>query len=131
MNRERIKGLITQLGKIPARKFGMSEWIRGMVTGVKPEDAVANEKNTCGTSACIAGWAVLMYSDNPQAGSGASEKAQDLLGLTSIQADRLFYGRNPDGHAVKDLKHIKREEAIDVLNILLETGEVRWDKVVR
>lgn len=57
-----------------------------------PED-YAKKFPTCGTIGCIAGWAVTLSSKEgrevPYADIPA--KAKRLLGLTPIQADRLFY----------------------------------------
>lgn len=132
MNRERIKGIITQLSKVPRGKFDMGSWFKGAVrTLTNREEPIANEKHACGTSACIAGWTLLLYSDKaPNANAPAvvvSEEAKGLLGLTSQQAARLFYAKLPSGEQIRNMNDITNQQAINTLERLLATGEVRWD----
>lgn len=135
MNRERIKAVITQLGKVPPKKFNMGGWFRGAVRKLKGgEEPIANEKATCGTSACIAGWAILLFDDgavtvSQQTGNETMERARKLLDLTEGQARKLFLGKNPDGYTVPGgLESITKVQAINTLERLLATGEVRWDQ---
>ena len=78
----------------------------------------------CTTTACIAGWAVLVFDrtrprtleKREQEGDYVSDRATKLLGLGSNQADDLFlhvYSETPD-QAVRTLRH------------LAKTGEVNW-----
>lgn len=129
MNRDRIKGLIVQLGKIPRSKFNMGSWLAGSwkhVVGGN-QNPIGLEKHQCGTSACIAGWAMLMYSDRPEDGGSALRQGQDLLGLTSSQANSLFLAYLPNGGGQIAMGSITNQQAINTLERLLATGEVRWD----
>ncbi len=127
MNRERIKGLITQIGKVPRSKFNMSNWIAGVIGRNKGrEAATGNEKHTCGTSACIAGWTVLLYSDSPTSGVGVATEAARLLELPETKANALFYGYMSNGGQV-ELSKITQKQAVTTLERLLATGDVRWD----
>ena len=129
MNRDRIKGLIVQLGKIPRSKFNMGSWLSGRwsrLTNPNP-NPIGLEKHQCGTSACIAGWAMLMYSDRPEDGGTALRQGQDLLGLTSLQANSLFLAYLPNDSGQVPIGNITNKQAINTLERLLATGEVRWD----
>jgi hypothetical protein len=63
-----------------------------------------NEREeTCGTAACVAGWATILNGDTIELefgviprvnGALVSLHAQNILGLTSDQADMLFWGDN-------------------------------------
>lgn len=129
MNKERIKGVITQLSKIPDRKFNMGDWIKGTIPKVMgTPQQIANEKHACGTSACIAGWTTLLYADEPVKGQLTSDKARDLLDLTNLQAEQLFFAQDTNRKRVVPLATITRKQAINVLNRLLLTGKVDWSK---
>jgi hypothetical protein len=48
--------------------------------------------NECGTTMCIAGWAIKLSGDDPRKyDSHLENRAKDLLGLTEKQVDDLFY----------------------------------------
>lgn len=64
---------------------------------------------SCGTVGCIAGWTVLLKDGMDFAGD-AQSRAQELLGITSSQANELFY---PEGllqcrATVKDARTIAK-----------------------
>ena len=80
--------------------------------------------NACGTPACIAGHAAHLAT--PPGGYqniNCWDFAKDFLGLTGEQATDLFssfpYPRQHDAPATVD-------EALAVLDNLIETGKVRW-----
>ena len=106
----------------------MGSWLAGSwkrVVGGN-QNPIGLEKHQCGTSACIAGWAMLMYSENPEDGGNAMYEGQRLLGLTSGQARKLFLAYEPDGNQIA-MGNITNQQAINTLERLLATGEVRWD----
>lgn len=75
---------------------------------------------TCGTPACICGWAVYLwgsYSIKERIGSSHGEK---VLDITREQAQRLFFPRGADRRTP--------EEAANVLRRFAETGQVYWDE---
>lgn len=82
-----------------------------------------------GTVACIAGHCYLMATGvTVQEAIAATDAetietvATDFLGLTRDQASDLFFDL-PEEMALMD---VSVEQAIAVLNRLLDTGEVRW-----
>lgn len=101
-----------------------------------------NEKFSCGTSACIAGWAVALFNDDgsprtaPLTGeelvaidetevpdsvyASIFDKAQQIFGINDNAAYRLF---TPAALEVIDAKM-----AAETLRKLAETGEVEWDE---
>lgn len=91
-----------------------------------PETHVQNvwvSRNECGTTACIAGWAVQLagiqlgqtdaFGETFEAADGRTVRthATDLLGLTYREAGHLFGG----GHA--------ESEALAVLEAMIEAGK--------
>jgi hypothetical protein len=84
--------------------------------GFGPEDP---EYHTCGTSACIAGWAVATFGSGTTNQKEIFREARVLLNLTEGQADGLFLPADPDDHATKIAPTVMRH--------LVATGEVDWD----
>lgn len=93
----------------------------------------------CGTTACIAGWAItLAHHGDPEAypvfrGMQASSYVRagmDYMKLDPWTALELFYAakRNEDGETVTkwNLDSITAEEAAEALRHLADTGEVDW-----
>ena len=79
--------------------------------------------HSCGTPACIAGWAVSLFDEVTdveghcyQIGKAVHDRAKSLLGLTYGQADTLFRE-----YTANDPKIAAR-----VLRELAETNEVNW-----
>lgn len=59
--------------------------------------AVDDNDNICGTCACIAGWAVLRYTEKPITPEDVDEldfdgEANEILGLDQKHGDVLYYG---------------------------------------
>lgn len=114
-------------------KWEQTHWVGGLgeadhETGVRPI--------TCGTTACVAGWAVItdggkflsdqlvlarpddpksrvvnVYADNDKylQAVGIEERAQRLLGLESYEADELFDGDNEYEDVKRILKQLIKE----------------------
>lgn len=101
--RDRLIQLRDHLKVIPAEHFDMRHW-------------------TCGTAACIGGWADKLFF----AGNGAvpSRKVSETLGLTDDQGNTLFFLEDTADHVSFD--SITREVAVAVLDGILETGKVDW-----
>lgn len=85
----------------------------------------------CGTTACIAGWAIAledgvdrlhMMSRNS---ANTFDRAQSILGLTYDQAEQLFLRRD-HADSQDDLDRTTDDQAIATLKRLAETGEVSW-----
>lgn len=81
----------------------------------------------CGTACCLAGHTAIIFQDyllpgelNAHSTCATFAVTQRLLGLTEAQALELFL----PGEIVWE--DTTPEEAIHTLNILLETGKVRW-----
>lgn len=91
--------------------FNMDTWVYSPDdTAVKLDDLLSEK---CGTTACFAGWAILLsgyemrggvYRDGELVASIFSVFAADLLGLSGDQADDLFYADDEDvKEAVADI----------------------------
>lgn len=133
LNRGNIQRVIAALEAAPDEKFSMMNFIAKPGDGYLPGSRKVTEslrlgRPVCGTTACIAGWAVivLLGEKAPQIMNWAG-KAEGLLGLTSQQAYALFY----TGGARTRLLEPRRHHAISVLRYLLDTGKVDWDRFVR
>jgi hypothetical protein len=74
----------------------------------------------CGTAACIAGWANVIF--HPRLIKTCSSTAAESLGLDNNQEIRLFLP-----HDFLESEKYTRELAIRVLDHLIETGKVDWD----
>lgn len=113
MNKTRMLELADAIEAAPKQKFDMHSFIgkftvdkrgrrrRSRNTSVPEENFLSElRKLSCGTSACIAGWAVHLH---PRANLTAaydrydtydvSDHAQAILGLTEVEAWALFYER--------------------------------------
>ena len=84
-----------------------------------------NKIDHCGSSGCIAGWAVLILGDGPT-GQVVSEYAQSLLGLDDNVASQLFVPEGSTMHRDMTYGDVSAGMAADVLMHLAETGKVDW-----
>lgn len=82
---ERIK---TQLLAEPQRLY-MSSWL----LGTDDPRELMDTSSTCRTAGCIAGWACA-FADPEADNYQVAVVAQEVLGLRTKQADRLFYLTN-------------------------------------
>lgn len=126
--------LLTQvrdLIKTEPEKLDMASW--GLVKEIEGLEHGDTVKVDCGTTACIAGWAVQLAGDkflvrgfNTSAGGGyfvsdsvakngrvcnIEDRAQKLLGLTEDEANELFIN-TPNGDAVDVLDQLIAGEDI-------------------
>lgn len=91
-------------------------------------DAAASVREPdCGTTACIAGYALAYYDPKFYKRVGLGEttghsRAQELLGLSEAESDDLFYAFG----ANQDLADITAERAVAVLRSAVETGRIDW-----
>lgn len=115
------------------------------VTGFDMSRGVAIDDKGCGTVCCIAGavcqfegitnaevagmlaekgWGELGWWDT----GGVASQAQEILGLTSEQADSLF---TPEGYASEEWEDAYRPLtaalAARVIRHLIATGDVNWE----
>jgi hypothetical protein len=128
MNKERILLLAnvienaTPPAKHPNLTFEMSSFWWG------PEDegfSPAEEGyHTCGTTACIAGWAVALFTEEEASEANIPMMAQDVLELTYQQADSLFI---PE--LSRRYEDITPAIAAQVLRRFAETGLIDWEVV--
>lgn len=98
--------------------FNMYDWktpTRGLV-----QDRV----DSCGTVACIAGWAVAIADPTCFRDGTNSEivaRAEQLLDLRS-QSQKLFMGYG----SLTPRQNITADEAADTIDRLIVTGKVQW-----
>ena len=85
--------------------------------------------HNCGTVACLAGH---IYHMCPELEGGEWDAPAEWLGLSSLDAYRLFFGIIPDRpEEGVPLTDITLEQALIVLEHLKATGEVRWDLILQ
>jgi hypothetical protein len=124
MNKERLLLLADMIENstppknFPDLYFNMANYWEGPED--KGFDPVDQEYHTCGTGACIAGWATATFGSGTTKHERIQREAMCLLELTPCQADRLFIPNDPsDDHTT--------EIAPAVIRHFVETGEVDWD----
>ena len=111
MNRERILKVADFLEALPPERFDPDFWFKYQGPSI-PNERTYVRDHPCGTAACIGGWTEILF--DPE-GNG---DAEDLLGLTTEQADALFFDI---------VEHDPSPaQAAAVLRRLAETGEVVW-----
>jgi hypothetical protein len=89
------------------------------------EDRYDQTGNECGTTACIAGWAVAMEVGKEiqnMTNLDIKTKARRILGLTDSEASDLFYAHD----SLRFIGNITAEEAVTVLRHFAKTGHVDW-----
>lgn len=120
MNIENIRLVRNVIANLPPERFNMNYW----AAYVENEDDVENiveVLHNCGTVACIGGWTNAIFGDETESTYDAAKH----LGLSDRTAHSLFY---PWGIS-KSFDEITIDEAIQVLDHLIETGEVDWSIV--
>lgn len=146
MNITAINTLINLLENIPP------ETKQGFNMRYYHENAYGEDVNVgheCGTVACLAGWtaehlslkgdrvlklprtkdSIKNYGPGLHWMTGHHELAQEILGLTEDEADRLFTPMDYDSNPELDLvawDRVKPAQAVKVLKHLRDTGEVDW-----
>jgi hypothetical protein len=76
----------------------------GMFLARKEQHPGAYKYPACGTVGCIAGWACVLSKENLTRSDEIEQRAAELLGLTPIQAARLFYSGSGMGHKAQSRK---------------------------
>lgn len=119
MIRENITKVRDVIASLDPKRFEMDRWISKVRSRAR---TIGGRLNHCGTSACIAGWTLAVLSPNSRAdGWDIPAEASHLLGLSNWRG--LFI---PD-----NLNYRTQAQAVRVLDILLETGEVDWERAIR
>ncbi len=135
MNLANMKKLRTRIRsrKNPV-KFNMNRWFEHNRAGHQssPNEVMGIiETHACGTAACLAGQAAIMYlqenegklpSDISEYTDWIKELGQRYLGLSSIEGDELFFGRWWSGYQIKQLSDLTKVEAIRELTRLIGDG---------
>lgn len=144
MHPERINKVADAIERrsIKGLGFNMVSWFQrwGQRDMFKPK---AKREDSCGTTACIAGWAVAVKSrfKEPEKKINVLEglatdgwstspvmlEAKRYLGLNERQADQLFAA---DGFDVL-LSAVTPQRAVAVLRHLAKTGVVDWKTKIR
>lgn len=115
MNIENAKKLVDQLKRLPDERFWMAEYI------AHPEEFLelnVPRPASCGTVACIAGWASLA-NGGPNFYCDVYDWATEWLGLREEESWRLFLGE----WSPKNLSQITRSEAIAELERLIAAAQ--------
>jgi hypothetical protein len=142
MNKENVTKLIDHLKIMPKKAFSMNEWYAGPMIDkdyqyhvkLKPVQIAETlkqqregEQHTCGTVACLAGYAMLLSQEGRKTTKkidtdDVSVIAQKWLGIDDAEAYRLFQP------SILDYGAITPKKAIRVLKHFRKTGEVNWSK---
>ena len=99
--------------------------------GVEIQGITLDDKiNHCGTSGCIAGWAILVLGDDFPRISGSSDYAANLLGLEDpAVASSLFTPSDNELPADMMYSDITASMSAMILRNLAKTGAVEWHMV--
>lgn len=135
VNVENINKVIQQLRNEKAF-FDMSYWSIGPDIDLDIDLDINNveyPENICGTPSCIGGWAeaILRYENKVDDHDWlSSTKIGEWLGIEDYQIAPLFF---PGGEVayVWGVYEATKEDAIAVLENLIETGEVDWIKILK
>ncbi len=105
---------------IPDLGFNMYDYAINLAS--YGEGIADNSGHNCGTTACIAGWAVAVRDNTSEIErSDFFDEARDYLELTERQAHSLFLGNMSP--------KTTPAQAVKVMRNLAETGVIDWDKV--
>lgn len=100
----------------PALGFNMGDWISNQL--------IDNSGHDCGTTACIAGWAVSVSGRDVANYNGEIRSdAEHILGLDYDTAEELFVN-------YPIFSSPSPSQAAEVLRRLAETGVVDWSAVI-
>lgn len=111
MNRERLTILRDHLASLPDRQFDITDYV---------------QEKDCGTVACVAGWANILFKSRDQQSVTAARKRLDL---TADQSSKLFYPRGfMDGvqsrtDAIAAIQSMLDSPDDDALPVWPETGQ--------
>lgn len=124
--KERLMYLRDFLRQLPPDRFDMN---RFAYAGEGVDYISAERVRTdCGTTACVAGWCVALFTDD--ADIDGSWRARDLLALSDEQSSILFYANawDPEDEERPTYWGATPQDAANVLEHLIQTGEVDWSK---
>jgi hypothetical protein len=125
---ERLLAVADAIEKAPDRQFDMASWMMTWAGG--PIERVNGPEDipdpSCGTAACMAGWTLWVFPeetkailDDPDRSGYIDRVAQEILGLSSNDAYRLFRGLwHPDVRCGYGLRNITKDEAVAELRRL-------------
>lgn len=125
MNKSRLLKLAAHITSPEIRpRFNMHWFFDSSFSEYVPYDKLIPSafKHECGTSMCIAGWALALFTKDKtvtELGRNAKEAAAKVLGLSPLTAHELFIhgsyaGSDPD-QAARTIRH------------LVATGKVDWE----
>jgi hypothetical protein len=120
LNRTNIRALARRL-RSPSvdQHFDLGEYL---TTEADTSTPIGQAIHECGTVACIAGFAAIMATPKSTArGAQVQPIAQEFLGLTDEEADKLFI---PAGFSYSV---VTRFVAADTLDHFADTGEIKWE----
>lgn len=129
MNREmilRVADAIEAAAKPDAKPsigFNMESFVNEAASEFEPDQT----GHQCGTTACIAGWAMHLSGDDLSrveylTSNGCIRRGAAILGLDFDDADDLFTVCDDS----LSLEEITPSQAVSVLRHLAETGDVDW-----
>lgn len=128
MNKKRILQLADHLETERVREhFDMSHFFHKPDSNLGAMPANKEDFFSCGAAACIAGWAVALFTkDNLFVyGASLSRNAEKLLKLSPLQAQNLFI---PDVHTA--YHNITPDQAAEVLRRFANTNRIEWKEVL-
>lgn len=117
MNRPRLQILADHLRSLPDERFDMANWFskegeNDTLRALASPGAFVHE---CGTAACVAGWAVALFS--PRGANWCDDTARDELDLSARQAAALF-----EPHNFEDGRYT-RTDAIAAIQSMLDSPD--------
>lgn len=119
MNFERLEQLYSHVAGLPDRRFTMKCYFsqRSQPTLMAPV-----KNNECGTAACFAGWTVILFGEVSEDEScwGGPEYAAQLLEITPVQRDWLFFGQ----WTRDELSRVPRKPALAALRAFIDDPTV-------
>lgn len=123
------------------REYCIPDMEESSCTGVYDFDGMYSARE-CGSAACLAGLSYLLRTGKPYKlaewdarvqSSGSvyvNQSEAEWLGLTADQAVDLFVPWAHGKYEPEDFDYLKRNQAVEVLNHLMETGEIDWGLVI-
>lgn len=85
---------------------GVMEWDGGRIGPLETSLLLQQDAYECGTTACIAGWAVWLWGAEVNPNLAVDDNAADILGLSKNVADALFANFDLDT-AEKAASHLR------------------------
>ena len=135
LNIERLTILRDHIAALDPSRFNMAVWSQSDLDALSTATLYQMQHN-CGTAACIGGWAeTLFVAKEPTdfIGAGSDTLTIEALGITAEQAEELFFPHYQLSEAGLDASYsqLTQRQAVEVLDHLIETGQVDWPRAVR